>query len=70
MKTVLDKVHPPHVALRCPIQAPLVAGIKIYVHTIYITIDSYKQVFLGELLSEIGILNFCHCGHYNDILTC
>lgn len=61
MKGVLDKVHSPHVALRWPILAPLTARVKINVHTIYIPIDSYEQVFLGEFVSEIGILNFYHC---------
>lgn len=70
MKGVLDKVHSPRVALRWPILAPLTARVKINVHTIYIPIDRYEQVFLGEFVSEIGILNFYHCGHYNDILIC
>lgn len=70
MKGVLDKVHSPPIALRCPIVAPLAARVKINVHTIYMPIDSYKQVFLGKLVSEIGTLNFYHCGSYDDILIC
>lgn len=68
MKGVLDEVHSSPIALRCPILAPLAARVKINVHTIYMPIDSYKQAFLGDLVSEIGILNFYHCGHRNDIL--
>ena len=70
MKGVLDKVHSPPVALRCPVLAPLAARVKMNMHAIYVPIDSYRQVFLGEFVSEIGILNFYHCGYYNNILIC
>lgn len=70
MKGVLDKVYSPPTALRCPILAPLAARVKINVRTIYMPIESYKQVFLGELVSEIGSLNFYHCGCSDDVLIC
>lgn len=67
---VLNKVPSPPIALRCPTLAPLAARVKINVHTIYMPRDSYEQVFLEELPSETGILNFYRCGHYDDILIC